>query len=604
MPKYQITSPDGKNFEIEAPDGATEDQVLAYAQQQFSAPKTPDGTQFPLKMGKERFADDLREAVQQEGWLGRNLAGAGTAASNISQRAKQLFGNEDKQQIEANKVIASEAPVGAIGGNLGVMYLGAKGLGAMGLPSLGAALMNPKTYAAAATGGATMGALQPSEGEGFLENAWDTAKNSGIGAAGGMAGKFLGDAIGTGARALKSAVEPFYDKGKEAILGRLLKSMAGPEAALVQQRLSDAVEMVPGSQPTVAQVAQNPALAALERTASAVDPSVTNQYGARMAAQNTARAKVLEDLSADTGAKAARSEVAEKLYGEARKGVLNITPEVQEGITKLQSRMPEEVLNQAKKLAKISGEVMDDTTSIQGLHWSKKALDSLISQAKRSGDGDLARAYTGLQNDLLDSMDQLSPAYGAARAKFAEMSRPINQQATAKAISDKAIHPLTGNVQPNALARALSDKTAQSATGFQGSTLENTFDPEQLAKLLAVKGDLANAEFAKTAGRGVGSDTVQKLAYNNMLNQAGVPSAIREFAPTQALGNILGRGADAVYGKANKDMSVMLAEALMDPQKAAQLMTIPAGQSKLADALRRSLTLGGQGLALTEAVQD
>ena len=42
MPRYEITSPDGKRWEVEAPDGATQDQVLAYAQQQWSAqPKAP-----------------------------------------------------------------------------------------------------------------------------------------------------------------------------------------------------------------------------------------------------------------------------------------------------------------------------------------------------------------------------------------------------------------------------------------------------------------------------------------------------------------------------------------------------------------------------------
>ena len=30
--KYEVTSPDGKKFEITAPEGATQDQVLQYAQ--------------------------------------------------------------------------------------------------------------------------------------------------------------------------------------------------------------------------------------------------------------------------------------------------------------------------------------------------------------------------------------------------------------------------------------------------------------------------------------------------------------------------------------------------------------------------------------------
>jgi len=46
MPDYEITSPDGKKFVVTAPDGATQEQVLAYAQQQFAsqpaAPQKPE----------------------------------------------------------------------------------------------------------------------------------------------------------------------------------------------------------------------------------------------------------------------------------------------------------------------------------------------------------------------------------------------------------------------------------------------------------------------------------------------------------------------------------------------------------------------------------
>lgn len=37
MPTYEVTSPDGKNWDVTAPEGASQDQVLAYAKQQWSA---------------------------------------------------------------------------------------------------------------------------------------------------------------------------------------------------------------------------------------------------------------------------------------------------------------------------------------------------------------------------------------------------------------------------------------------------------------------------------------------------------------------------------------------------------------------------------------
>lgn len=37
MPQYEVTSPDGKTWEVNAPEGATQEQVLAYAKQQWAA---------------------------------------------------------------------------------------------------------------------------------------------------------------------------------------------------------------------------------------------------------------------------------------------------------------------------------------------------------------------------------------------------------------------------------------------------------------------------------------------------------------------------------------------------------------------------------------
>lgn len=40
MAKFRITSPDGRTFDVNAPEGATQDDVMSYAQKQFSAPPT------------------------------------------------------------------------------------------------------------------------------------------------------------------------------------------------------------------------------------------------------------------------------------------------------------------------------------------------------------------------------------------------------------------------------------------------------------------------------------------------------------------------------------------------------------------------------------
>ena len=45
MARYQITGPDGKNYEINAPEDASEHDVLAFMQQEISNPQPPDVSQ-------------------------------------------------------------------------------------------------------------------------------------------------------------------------------------------------------------------------------------------------------------------------------------------------------------------------------------------------------------------------------------------------------------------------------------------------------------------------------------------------------------------------------------------------------------------------------
>lgn len=59
MPNYEITSPDGKKFRITAPEGATREQVLAYAKQQFSQNAAPAGPQTPRPPGTAPNLDPM-----------------------------------------------------------------------------------------------------------------------------------------------------------------------------------------------------------------------------------------------------------------------------------------------------------------------------------------------------------------------------------------------------------------------------------------------------------------------------------------------------------------------------------------------------------------
>jgi hypothetical protein len=180
--QFKVTSPSGDSFIVTAPEGSSQEHILNYVE---------------LNAQKQKN-DALRSDLQGESWISRNLKGALTAPSNLLQGTKQLahelmnpqqyvnpktgetssFPIEnyqaqprkqyDTSQIKQNRVIAEEAPVGAIAGNLAT---------AVPLAFIPGA---NRTAGSMAVGG-ILSALQPTLGqESRIENAGVGALTSGI----------------------------------------------------------------------------------------------------------------------------------------------------------------------------------------------------------------------------------------------------------------------------------------------------------------------------------------------------------------------------------------------------------------------------------------
>ncbi|MES2323292.1 MAG: hypothetical protein V4633_13590 [Pseudomonadota bacterium] len=81
MPKYQITGPDGNTFEVNAPDGASEEDVMAYAQKNFKLATTPK----KAKPFGQQLNDFVADAPRQVGLTARyGLEGLGNAADFVA----------------------------------------------------------------------------------------------------------------------------------------------------------------------------------------------------------------------------------------------------------------------------------------------------------------------------------------------------------------------------------------------------------------------------------------------------------------------------------------------------------------------------------------
>ncbi|MFA5135693.1 MAG: hypothetical protein WC505_07980, partial [Patescibacteria group bacterium] len=101
MPTFRITTPNGEEYEIDAPEGASEDQALAFFQKSYTPQQAAESK--PVQQyTPPNVADDI-------GWGQAGLIGAGKTFSRIGQGLEQgyygLIGDEPaqaalKQQVE------------------------------------------------------------------------------------------------------------------------------------------------------------------------------------------------------------------------------------------------------------------------------------------------------------------------------------------------------------------------------------------------------------------------------------------------------------------------------------------------------------------------
>jgi hypothetical protein len=204
MPKYQITSPDGQKFEVNAPEGATQEQVLAYAQSQFSQqpPKQETSALKNLGLGALRGVGGIGASLAQPF---QALAG-GALGDNVQMR----------QNMEDNlsRFGADKDSLSYQGGKLGAEIAGTYGVGGLAGRGLAAVSQSPKALALAdalATGGMSKGVplltnMAGGAGSAALGTLLVDPENTGTGAAVGAAIPAVGAAVPAVGNMLANAI--------------------------------------------------------------------------------------------------------------------------------------------------------------------------------------------------------------------------------------------------------------------------------------------------------------------------------------------------------------------------------------------------------------
>lgn len=574
--------------------------------------------------------------------VSRFMAGAGKAFVDIGRGAGQLVGAVDRKDIdEATRLDAPLMKTGAgtagnVVGNMAalaptVMIPGATTIGGGALVGAGSSLLQPVG----------------TDGSRF--------QNMAIGAAGGAA---IPAAIRT-AKVLKAGlVDPFTQAGRQRIVGNVLaKSAANPQQAV--QNMNTVQAATPGFQPTAAQASGDAGIAAMERTARAIDPA---GFGDVDQAQRGALVNALRDIAKTpedrAAAVAAVDANARDLYGKAFQENVDVTPT----LTRLASRpsmqaaearaialakelgmpfnarladmQPKTVYAGTRNLADSSvtdvaqqynpltmtthnieadrlipsGTVPNyvdippvDSVPVRDMHTLKMGMDALLSDPTQGIAGREAAALKATRNKLLD---QLPDSYQVARQAHIEMNKPVNQMDIGQelynrfvpALADGAGTPFKTRADAYAQALRNGDKLAQNVTGLKNATMDGIMTPEQMGSLHGVASDAAMIGAAQGAGRGAGSDTVQKMAMSNLIDQSGLPTWVSALAPLRSVGGMVRTAGDILYTKNDETMRHLLADVLKSPAQAAAAMQKSVGATPAAYA--RLLQMAGQNAAI------
>lgn len=556
----------------------------------------------------------------------RFAAGTGKSITDAGRGLGQMVGLVDQKDIEESRRL--DAPLMNTGaGTAGNIF------GNVALLAPTAAIPGANTVTGATLINALAGAaLTP----GTLGERAQAASFSGLG---GGAGIGAGKVISGAGRIANAAAMPLTKSGQEKIVGEVLRRAAGNNADDVVSRLRGATELVPGSMPTAAEVADSGGIAALQRAMSAANPDA---YAHRGMSNNASRVEALRGIAGDEQAMqaaiAARKSATDPLYKAADSAVVTSDEQLRE----IMSRLPNGTIAQAQEIARMTnrpirfgadipessvatgrvdlatGRPVMQTTAAQnaqftgrGIDLIKKAIDDVVNTNPTAAIGKNAKsAGLGVKQDLVNWADNAIPEYGQARQAWAEGTVPISQMQIGQELLNKlepalvSYHPSGAQFRQagSSFTNALNDvrgNLVKNATGGIKRNLEDVMKPEQMATLNGIGADLSRSAAAADMGRGAGSNTFQNFAMDNLAAQSGMPPAVG------ALGNMLTLGAGSklmgaakaisnkIYQGSDDAMKSRMADILLDPQAAATVMENSVKPGRLGQALQNAIGKGG-----------
>lgn len=581
--------------------------------------------QSPEPVKQEASAGDIvagLPATRMIAGLASPLVGAAQIGANIG----DWIGSKMGQDPVLSKFIAEKVGEYEAAKKRGMAALGDTGPDMLGVAGGGVTGGIALRGVAPATGwagrvaqgtavGAGAGAATPSSTPGIDQ----TLLQAGAGAALGGGIPAVSPVIAKGGQAVyRTLIEPMTNPA--AIKGRAYMAATGDKTQDIISALRANQEIVPGSLPTAGEAAVSagrPEFSALQKSAEKVLPT---NYLARSDARNAARLNQLGQVAgteADmVAAQTLRATTGKQNYGAAMaQGIDQPMADALKPQIKLLLERPsmKEARGVATRLAREQNIRFSELGQLEGLDWLKKGLDEQISSAAKAGSSvgkEKLAALVQTKQDLLATIDQLSPAYKIARETFAAQSKPINQMEVGQYLKDK-------------LTPALDEGAAQKAASFAGAVrdapgtikrsltnapryekLSDVLTPDQVAKVESIRQDLARTarqEMMAQKGAQAGPNAMD-VASQSISGATGGGKIPNPLSRVVTIANaIIGR----LEGKIDRKLAIEIAAEMLDPKKVAGILEkeVVKGAKKAASvAINNNLRLPATAVATQNAL--
>ena len=403
-----------------------------------------------------------------------------------------------------------------------------------------------------------------------------------------------------------AVVQPFTQAGRETIVGGLLNRLStNPERA--RQNLSRAEPLVPGVQPTTAATAFDPGLAGLETTLRSATFDPSNQFGARLSANQQALLDAFRKLSGKPNsvalAEAKRTDVTRPLREQAFAGV-TVDPETfQTGVTLVVNQAIENVRKSpvgvrmdVENAMKFASDRIAKAKTPMELYEVRKDLAE-AARGKYDKENSSLRLAGKQLNDVVRTVDDVieasAPGFKTYMEKFSKMSGPIDQMKMLQAIESKVTtgQPNIITQQPVLTASALRRQLASKA-----EELDLKLSAPAQTRLDNIINEINRGMAATAPGvRAPGSNTFQNMSMGNLIGRVFSES----LADNTTL-RTMTRPLDWLYKLPDQQVQELLVQAMLDPKMAAMMMA-KANITKvepLAKSLRDKAIQLGYGTAI------